>query len=126
MTLETLEPTKGKAKSYEAELTNWIDAEKSAIELISNIGNLWFEKSVELVLFRNQLIDRSASEIMNLHQYAKDIVKRPINVSDTAKLAGELTKLEHLAPSKIDIGKLCGEWTEEAKKLSRHESFCHG
>jgi glyceraldehyde 3-phosphate dehydrogenase len=123
MTLEMLEPTKGKAKSYEAELTNWIDAEKSAIELISNIGNLWFEKSVELVLFRNQLIDRSASEIMNLHQYAKDIVKRPINVSDTAKLAGELTKLEHLAPSKIDIGKLCGEWAEEAKNYKDMKSF---
>lgn len=122
MTLETMEPTKGKAKSYELELNDWIDAEKSAIELISNIGALWFEKSVELVLFRNQLIDRSASEIMNLHQYAKDIVKRPINVSDTAKLAGELKKLD-LAPSKIDIGKLCGEWTEEANNYKNMSEF---
>ena len=122
MTLEMLEPTKGKAKSYETELTNWIDAEKSAIELISNIGHLWFEKSVELVIFRNQMIDRSASEIMKLHQYAKDIMKRPISVSDSAKLAGELMKL-NLAPSKIDIGKLCAEWTEEEKKYSDMNAF---
>lgn len=122
MTLETMEPTKGKAKSYESELNGWISAEKSAIELIGNIGALWFEKSVELVMFRNQLIDRSASEIMNLHQYAKDIVKRPINVSDTAKLAGELKKLD-LAPSKIDIGKLCAEWTEEANNYPGMAAF---
>ncbi len=122
MTPETLEPTKGKTKSYEAELNNWISAEKNVIEFISHIGHLWFEKSVELVLFRNQLIDKSASEIMNLHEYAKDIVKRPINVSDTAKLAGELVKL-NLAPSKIDIGKLCSEWTEEAKNYSDMKSF---
>ncbi len=122
MTLETLEPTKGKSKSYEAELNNWINSEKCVIELSSSIGMLWFEKSVELVLFRNQLIDRSPSEIMNLHQYAKDIMNRPINVSDTAKLASELTKLD-LAPSKIDIGKLCGEWTEESKNYSDMKSF---
>jgi glyceraldehyde 3-phosphate dehydrogenase len=122
MSIEKLKSTKGKSNSYALELSNWIDAEKSTIELISNIGHLWFDKSVELVIFRNQLIDRSASEIMKLHQYAKDIMNRPISVSDTAKLAGELTKLD-LAPSKIDIGKLCAEWTDEANKYSDMSAF---
>ncbi|MGL5889614.1 MAG: hypothetical protein ACRC3B_07010, partial [Bacteroidia bacterium] len=81
MTLDTMEPLKGTAaKSYEAELNEWIGQERAALELISHIGTLWYDKSVELIIFRNQLIDRSASEIMNLHQYAKDIVKRPISV----------------------------------------------
>lgn len=122
MTLETMEPTKGKAKSYETELNDWIGSERAAIELISHIGTLWFEKSVELIIFRNQMIDRSASEIMNLHQYAKDIVKRPINVHDTARLAGELTQL-NLAPSRIDIGRLCAEWTEEMSKYADMKAF---
>lgn len=122
MTLETMEPTKGKAKSYEAELHDWISSERAAIELIGHIGTLWFEKSVELIIFRNQLIDRSASEIMNLHQYAKDIVKRPINVSETATLAGELTKLD-LAPSRIDIGRLAAEWSEEQGNYANMAAF---
>ncbi len=122
MSIEKLKSTKGKSNSYALELSNWIDAEKSTIELISNIGHLWFDKSVELVIFRNQLIDRSASEIMKLHQYAKDIMNRTISVSDTAKLAGELTKLD-LAPSKIDIGKLCAEWTDEANNYSDMSAF---
>ena len=122
MSIEKLKSTKGKSNSYALELSNWIDAEKSTIELISNIGHLWFDKSVELVIFRNQLIDRSASEIMKLHQYAKDIMNRTISVSDTAKLAGELTKLD-LAPSKIDVGKLCAEWTDEANNYSDMSAF---
>lgn len=112
MTLETLEPMKGTAKSYENELSDWISNERAAIALIAHIGTLWFDKSVELIIFRNQLIDRSPSEIMNLHQYAKEVVKRAISIKDTAMLADELTKL-NLAPSRIDIGRLCAEWTEE-------------
>jgi glyceraldehyde 3-phosphate dehydrogenase len=122
MTLETMEPLKGKARAYETELHDWISNERAAIELIGHIGTLWFEKSVELIIFRNQLIDRSPSEIMNLHQYAKDIVKRPINVRDTANLAGQLTKLD-LAPSRIDIGRLGAEWSEEQGKYDSMAAF---
>ncbi|HLG03632.1 MAG TPA: glyceraldehyde 3-phosphate dehydrogenase NAD-binding domain-containing protein, partial [Bacteroidia bacterium] len=122
MTLETIEPLKGKARSYETELQDWISNERAAIELIGHIGKLWFERSVELIIFRNQLIDRSPSEIMNLHQYAKNIIKRPINVRETTDLAGELAKL-NLAPSRIDIGRLCAEWTEEGGKYDSIRAF---
>lgn len=123
MTLDTMEPIKGTAaKSYEAELNEWIGQERAALELISHIGTLWYDKSVELIIFRNQLIDRSASEIMNLHQYAKDIVKRPISVKDTAALALALTKMD-LAPSRMDIGRLCAEWTEEREQHSDMTAF---
>src|SRR3954469_20964007 len=116
MTLDTTKPTEGKAKgSYEEELKDWIEHEKAAISLINSIGKLWFEKSVELILFRNQLVDRSASEIMNLHLYAKDIVKKPITVKETVALAHELSKLD-VCPSRIDIGRLAHEWDQEKNK----------
>ena len=61
MTISTLRPEhKVNSKDhYEAELADWIELEKAAVELIHLTGNLWFDKSVELVLFRNQLVDRS-------------------------------------------------------------------
>ncbi len=101
-----------KTSTYESELGSWIEQEKAAIELIKAVGALWFEKSVELIIFRNQLIDRSSSEIMNLHLYAKYMVKQPIHIFDTVMLANELIKLD-LAPSRIDIGRLCSEWLTE-------------
>jgi len=114
MNIGSMEQTKGKA-SFESELKNWNDQERAALEFIGFVGNLWYDKSVELVIFRNQLIDRSASEVMNLHQYAKDIVKKPIHIYDTLTLAKELFKLE-LVPSRIDIGKLAAEWNQEKDK----------
>ena len=41
----------GKNTGYETQLNDWIQHEKAAIDLISAIGKLWFEKSIELVLF---------------------------------------------------------------------------
>ncbi|MDP2385525.1 MAG: glyceraldehyde-3-phosphate dehydrogenase [Bacteroidota bacterium] len=119
MSSTTLEKT---GISYESQLNNWIEQEKAAIDLISAIGKLWFEKSIELVIFRNQLIDRSGSEIMGLHQYAKNIVKKPITVFDTAALAHEILKAD-ICPSKIDIGKLAFEWQEEKENFKSHAEF---
>jgi len=107
--METKEKTN---KGYESQLNEYIAQEKAAIDLIGIIGKLWFEKSIELILFRNQLKDRSASEIMNLHLYAKDIVKKSISVSDSVMLANELYKSD-VCPSRIDIGKLAYEYQQE-------------
>src|SRR4030095_6747713 len=123
MITETLPKVKLNPKSkYESELADWIKLEKAAIELIHLTGSLWFDKSVELVLFRNQLVDRSASEILNLHQYSKDIVKQPINVIDTLMLAKEMNKLD-LAPSRIDVGRLGSEWLAEKGKYKDAAEF---
>jgi glyceraldehyde 3-phosphate dehydrogenase len=111
--------------TYETGLNEWIEHEKSAIELINVIGNLWFDKSVELIIFRNQLVDRSASEILNLHLYAKNIVKQPISVKDTLALAKEITRLD-LAPARIDIGRLGAEWLAEKANYKNEAEFVSG
>src|SRR5690349_2236345 len=99
-------------KTYEKGLNEWIEQEKAAIELINLIGHLWFDKSIELIIFRNQLVDKSNSEILNLHLYAQNIVKQPITVRESLLLTREISKLE-LAPSRIDIGRLGAEWLQE-------------
>lgn len=112
----------GKVKTYDAELTSYIDSEKAAVEIQSALGHLIYNKSVDLVLFRNQLHDNSVSEILNLHKYAREVVKKNITVFDTAAIANELIKLD-LAPSKLDIGKLASEWIEEGKTFANITDF---
>ena len=97
---------------YQTQLNDWIEQEKAAIDLISAVGKLWYEKSIELILFRNQLVDRSASEIMNLHLYAKNIVKKPITIYDSVALANEILN-SNIGAGRIDIGKLAFEWLQE-------------
>ena len=36
---------------YQTQLNDWIKQEKAAIDLINAVGKLWFEKSIELILF---------------------------------------------------------------------------
>lgn len=98
-------------QTYEVKLKEWIQDEKAAIELIGLIGKLWFDKSVELIIFRNQMVDRSASELLNLHHYAREVVKHPLSIHDTLGLAKALSRMS-LAPSRIDIGRLGVEWLD--------------
>lgn len=108
--------------NYEQDLQEWIKAEKAAIELIHVTGSLWFDKSVELVIFRNQVVDRSASQILSLLQYAKEIVKKPINIFDALLIAKELYAVE-ISPSRLDIGKLTHEWILEKAQYANIKDF---
>ncbi len=107
---------------YQSQLNDWINQEKAAIDLINVVGKLWFEKSIELVLFRNQLVDRSASEIMNLHLYANNIVKKPITVFETLELASEIL-IGNYGAARIDIGKLAFEWQQQNINYASKSDF---
>ena len=108
--------------AYETQLNDWIVQEKAAIELIGTIGKLWFEKSIELILFRNQLVDRSVSEMMNLHLYAKNIVKKTISVNDTLAIATAINNAD-VCPSRVDIGKLAFEYQQEIANFKSVDEF---
>ena len=102
-------------QNYSDKLNAFIAEEKAATNLINSVGNLLYNKGIELVLFRRHLIEKNVSEILRLHQYASNFVKKPINIFDSAKLAQILTTMD-LAPSKIDIGKLTYEYNTESSK----------
>src|SRR5690554_264923 len=109
-------------ETYNKELEIWISKEKAAESLINAVGHLLYDKAVELVLFRNHLVDTSVSEVLNLHKYAADVVEKPIDVFVTSELAHLLMDLE-LAPSKIDIGRLSAEWMEEQADFKSKRDF---
>jgi glyceraldehyde 3-phosphate dehydrogenase len=111
-----------KKLDYTQELDSWLARERDAYDLIGSIGNLICNKSIELVLFRNALVDLSATEILRLHKYAKDMVGKRINVSDSAKLAKLILSMD-IPPAKIDLGLLAFEWHEEKSAYESQEQF---
>jgi glyceraldehyde 3-phosphate dehydrogenase len=74
-------------KNYEKELAFQADRRKATVEFIKIVNDLWYDKSVELVIFRNQLIDRNVSQILNLHEYAGKFVQKPISIFDSVEIA---------------------------------------
>mgnify|MGYP006191847113 FL=1 len=107
---------------YETELKSHVERERAAVKLSSKVGELLYEKGVELVLFRNHLTDVTLSEILNLHEYARNVVHKSIDVFTTSQLAEELLKMD-LAPAKLDIGKLASEWLEEQSNYASKADF---
>jgi glyceraldehyde 3-phosphate dehydrogenase len=94
---------------YEKELAFQADRRRASVEFIKIISDLWYDKSIELVLFRNQLIDRNVSDILNLHEYAGAFVEKPISIFDSVEIAQAIKDLD-LPPAKLDIGKLTYEY----------------
>jgi glyceraldehyde 3-phosphate dehydrogenase len=107
---------------YEKEVSFQADRRKAGVEFIKIISDLWYDKSIELVLFRNQLIDRNVSDIINLHEYAGAFVQKPINIFDSVEIALAINSLD-LPPSKIDIGKLTYEYHLEDNKYNDAKAF---
>jgi len=107
---------------YEKELAFQADRRRAGVELIKIISDLWYDKSIELVLFRNQLIDRNVSDIINLHEYAVEFVQKPINVFDSVEIARAIQALD-LPPARIDIGKLTYEYHLEDDKYNDATAF---
>ncbi|HKJ05925.1 MAG TPA: glyceraldehyde 3-phosphate dehydrogenase NAD-binding domain-containing protein, partial [Flavobacteriaceae bacterium] len=94
---------------YEKELAFQADRRRATVEFIKLISDLWYDNTVELILFRNVLLDRNVSEILNLVEYASEFVEKPISIFDAVEIAREIKK-QNLPPSKIDIGKLVYEY----------------
>ena len=102
---------------YEKELSFQTDRRKAAVSFINIISDLWYDKSIELIIFRNQLIDRNVSEILNLHEYAGAFVEKPISIFDSVEIAQAIQTL-NLPPAKLDIGKLTYEFHLEKKQTN--------
>jgi len=107
---------------YEKELSFQTDRRKATVEFIKIVSDLWYDRSIELVLFRNQLIDRNVSEILNLHEYAGEFVQKPISIFDSVEIAQAIRTL-NLPPAKLDIGKLTYEYHLEDNQYEDAMAF---
>lgn len=103
--------------AYMNSLKQWQDDEKAGNEFINVISKLFYDKSIELIFLRNQVIDRSASVILHKHSYAKTVIGSTLKIQDTLILANAIHKLD-LPPSKIDIGRMNHEWVVEKAKYN--------
>ena len=108
--------------TYEKELAFQADRRRATVEFIKTVSDLWYDNSIELVLFRNQLMDRKVSEILNLHEYAGEFVQKPISIFDSVEIAQAIKKL-NLPPAKLDIGKLTYEYHLEDQKYENATAF---
>ncbi|MBT4728331.1 MAG: glyceraldehyde-3-phosphate dehydrogenase, partial [Bacteroidetes bacterium] len=102
-------------KDFDNQLNHWIEKEKAASKLSGIVVDLWYNKSIELVLFRKKLYDKGIELILGNHALARKIIKKELTVHDTLQLAEAIAKLD-IAHTKIDLGRLGSEWLDAKVK----------
>lgn len=110
------------AAQVDKTLNIWHEKRKNALELIGIVGELWYERSIELVLFRETLVDEGVGDLLALHLETREVIGNELGVEDTVEIARAIKNLK-LAPAKIDLGKLGSEWLEEKSNFSSVEDF---
>ena len=108
--------------TFEKELAFQADRRKATTEFIKIVSDLWYDKSIEIVLFKNQVIDKNVSDIIHLHEYAGEFVQKPISIFDSVEILRSISDIP-LPPSKLDIGKLTYEYHSDKNILSNVKSF---
>ncbi len=100
--------------NYEKDLEKQAQTRRATTDFITIVNDLWYDRSIELVLFRNPLLDKRVGEILNLINYARDFVIKPISIDDALAIAKAIKSL-NLPPSRLDIGKLTYEYHLDGK-----------
>ncbi|CAM1347084.1 glyceraldehyde-3-phosphate dehydrogenase [Tenacibaculum insulae] len=108
--------------NYEKEVVSQAQVRRATVEFINIVNDLWYDKSIELVLFRNPLVDKRASEVLNLIDYAGEFVAKPISINDALEIAKAIQNI-NLPASKLDIGKLAYEYHLQDDATSDKQTF---
>ncbi len=104
-------------------LKDWRIKEKLALELLRIVGDLRFDNSIELVLFRRPIYDARPSEVINNLGHAISYISGPISIEDCLDIAKAIDQVENIAPCKVDIGKLATEWAIQQSDYTSHLDF---
>jgi len=90
---------------FEEEIASYGKTQETTTAFVHIVNSLWYDNTIELVLFRNQLIDRQNSFVLHLHHEVTAFAESPITIFQSLQIAQVLRNM-HLPPSRIDIGKL--------------------
>ena len=110
------------SQEFDTNFNQWVNLKRGAIELSNICSKLEMDKKTDLVLLRRKLSDKTVSEIINLHERATVMQGESISVTDTLQIARAIEQID-IAPSRIDLFRLCNEWNQEKGNFSTIEEF---
>lgn len=96
-------------------LEQWRNLETKALDLLRIVGELRFNRSIELVLFRRDIYDSRPSGLIKNHGYSKNYSDKELTIDTTYEVAKAIAQIKDLPPSRLDIGTLSMEY------LAQHE-----
>lgn len=109
-------------KIYENSLRIGAERRRVAFDFIKLVSELFENKSIELVLFRNKLIDCNVSSVLELFETAGKFAEKPISIFKAIEIVKAIANLD-VPPSKLDIGKLTFEFLSVQDEFKSIQDF---
>ena len=78
---------KPSANAYPSSVQARIALEKSAADLVNVASDLYYDRNVKVVLFRQALLDQRASEVLHIHEHAMVMAEERITVAESLAMA---------------------------------------
>ena len=109
-------------ETYTLTVSERVKNEKAATALIKLVGDLFFDRNVHAVLYRQPLVDQRPSEMLQAHLHASLMAGESLGINDTLAMAETLlgSKVQNAS---IDIGRLATEWKREAGVYLNRKAF---
>lgn len=104
-------------------LKKWREQEKTALELLQIVGELRFDRSVDLILFRREIYDTSPGSILKNLKHSGKYTDKAVSIDSLLSLAHAIANLKKMPPARIDLGKLGVEWAIEKGKFENVDEF---
>jgi glyceraldehyde 3-phosphate dehydrogenase len=109
-------------ESYTLSVSERVKNEKAATALIKLVGDLFFDRNVRAVLYRQPLVDQRPSEMLQAHVHASIMAGESLSINDTLAIAEALTASK-VQNASVDIGRLATEWKREAGIFLNRKAF---
>ena len=97
--------------------------EKMALNLVHTVGELRFDKGVELIMFRKAIYDAKPSEIIRNHTLSQAFIDQAIPLELTVAITNMIARMDGIVPARIDIGTIAVEWISSGKSQGNLEKF---
>ncbi len=107
----------------ERSLENWRENEKVALHILKIVGDLRFDKGIELVMNRQPLHDVRPSQVIEYHTAISNQRSQDLPTETTLAIAKIIQKIDSLLPAKIDIGRLSKEWAQYHEDYESLDEF---
>lgn len=109
-------------ETYTLSVSERVKNEKAATALIKIVGDLFYDRNVRVVLYRQPMVDQRPSEMLQAHAHGSVMAGELLSIDDTLAMA-EALQSSKVQNASVDIGRLATEWRREAGVFLHRKAF---
>ena len=106
----------------EKHLEDWNKRQTLAEKMIPLVGSLYREQGVVLKMFGRKLMTASTIDIIKAHRFGHVLVGQELDMGKSIEMMQLMTSMD-LCPARVDLGKLCHQYLNEAAAKQDMQAF---